>query len=187
MIGRNVALAKEGIQAAKASWKSLEGGGVRLTTEAVTGFSASTGAERPVLEGEIDGVAVEVHITTDVVHWALTEVSAPQAHSEGKVAIYPSPGGLLSNLRDWLRDDIEIGDAELDPAFLITGTPPSAAKTLLANEGVRQRLCALPPGKLGAFTLNDKGIVVSLVGVVADAEIVQQALDLAVAAARATR
>jgi hypothetical protein len=95
---------------------------------------------------------VKAHITTDFVHYALTEISAPSPSGEGKVAIYPSPGGLLSNLRDWLRDDIEIGDAELDPAFLITGTPPSAAKALLASEAVRQRLCTIPIEKLGAFT-----------------------------------
>lgn len=184
MIGRNITVARDGIQAASTSWRELEPRGLALSMESVSGFAQATGAERPRLDGSVNGVPIKVSIHTDFVHYALTHVVAsPATARAGIVGIYPSPGGVLSQVRDWLRQDIEVGDPAFDEAFLITGAPPSAATELLAHLDVRELLCVIDPVRLGSLKLDERGVVVTLTGVERDPKTLGQAIDLAVAVA----
>lgn len=185
LIGRNITMARQGILAASTSWKELEQRGLALTMESVGGFAQATGNQRPRLQGTVSSVPVTVSIHTDFVHYALTHVVAkPATARAGVVGIYPSPGGVLSQVRDWLKQDIEIGDPAFDEAFLITGDPPSAATELLAPLDVRELLCVIDPSRLASLKLDEHGITVTLTGVERDPTVLGQAIDLAVAAAR---
>jgi len=176
MIANNIARLRAGIAAAVEEWKALAARGLVIGSE----------KDRPVLTGSAEGVACTVRIVTDFVHNAHTEVSAEIAKGvEARIGVFPSPGGLLSAVRDWLHQDVEIGEPEFDQAFLLTAKPASAAKSLLGPE-TRERLCALAGGKLAGFTYAPKRATVLLNGIETDAAVLGTALDLVAHAARWT-
>lgn len=182
MIARNIASTKEGIDAARESWKTLDARGLTLSFEEVGVMKAPTGKERPVLKGTVGGVPVEVHIHTDVVHCARTEVTATRAAAfDGKVGLHRSPGGVLGYLRSWIGQDILIGDEVFDEAYLITGKPEAAAKSLLVPS-VRELAAALGD-KLAGFTVEGSSATVILNGAESDADAIHAAASLAAAGA----
>lgn len=183
VIANNIARATKGIAAAKSAWQAAEGGGISLSMEKVAGsFEAVTGTERPKLWGMVQGVEVEVRITTDFVHYAVTEVIAkPVSGVDAVMGLYPSPGGLLSNVRDWLRQDIKIGDEGFDAAFLITGKPSAAAQKYLLQGRAREYLATLL-GPLAGFNYSKDRVQVMLTGIETDPEVLKTAIALAVEA-----
>lgn len=185
LIANNIMRATKGIETAKTAWKGLESLGLTLSFEQVSALGWASGRERPQLQGTVDGQRVEVRIITDIVHCAHTEVVVvPDAGVDVDVGVYPSPGGVLSRVRDWLRQDIQIDDAAFDAAFLITAKPASAAPQLLANEQLRVGLAELTGGKLVGFHYSKARVVVTLNGVETDPVALQMALQVGAAAAR---
>lgn len=182
IIGRNLESLKAGLAAAREGWRALEARGLQLGSEEVSGLAATSGKERPTLSGAIAGCAVEVHVRSDMVHWAHTEVIAtPAEGAEVTIGVHPNPAGLMGYLRQWLGQDIEIGDEAFDSAYLITGKPESAARALLVPS-VRELVTALGP-KLAGLTYRDRRVTVALLGVETDPALLGIALDLAAAAA----
>lgn len=174
-IANNLARLTKGCAAAKTAWKAVEG--LTLSSEVVDG------AERPVLSGPVGAVPVTVRVVTDFVHSAATEVRAtPVKGASVVLGLYPSPGGMLSSVRDWLRQDIKIGDEGFDAAFLITGKPAAAAPTLLLGGKIREHLARLL-GPLAGFEYTKEGAQVMLSGVELDAEVLKTAIALVVEAA----
>lgn len=189
LIASNIARASKAIAQAITSWQALGERGLRVELVATSGLAAATGKQRPVARGEISGVAVEIRIVTDAVHSAHTEVIARRAATadepDAKVGVFPSPGGILSSIRDWLKQDIEIGDEAFDAAFLVTGKPASAAKELLASAPLRDGIAALAGGPLVGFEYGKGAVRVSLNGVEHDVQVLGAAIDVvALAAAR---
>jgi hypothetical protein len=184
-IANNIARLQGGIAAAAESWKVLGGRGLVLAQEEVGGFRAVSGKQRPFLRGTLDGCAVEVHVRSDFVHYATTEVEAvPPAGAEVVVGVHPSPGGVLGYLRAWLGQDVEVGDAHFDEQFLVTAKPAAAARQLL-DESMRARvdaLVALTGPRFGGLRYTKERVSVVLLGVEADAAVVERAVDLACAA-----
>jgi hypothetical protein len=184
IIAANVARTTKGIARALARWPALEARGLRVERVPTSGLATATGKERPVARGEIAGVPVEVRVVTDVVHLAHTEVVARRAgDTDAKVGVFPSPGGILGSIRDWLRQDIEIGDEVFDAAFLVTGKPASAAKELLASAPLREGIAALAGGPLIGFEHGKDAVRVSLNGVECDVDVLGAAIDVVVMAA----
>jgi hypothetical protein len=182
MIARNIKLLQDGIASARSAWAALEGRGLALGVETVSGLAASTGAERPTLTGTIGGNRVAVRIHSDVVHYAHTEVLATGANgADAVVGVHVNPGGVMGYLRGWLGQDIEVGDETFDPAYFITGKPEEAAKSLLVPS-LRELIVAIGP-KLGGFTYSKGAATVVLHGVETDVAILGAAVDLAAAAA----
>ncbi|MCC7542512.1 MAG: hypothetical protein IT379_40220 [Deltaproteobacteria bacterium] len=177
MIARNSVLLKEGLAKAGETWGTLRSRGLELTTQ----------QGRPVLKGELDGVSVEAFVASDAVHYAHTKVIAKALGRSApvEIGVHPSPGGILGKVRSWLGQDIEIGDEAFDQTFLITGKPVSAPKAFL-SDGIRERLTALATGRLAGFTYDEGTAVVTLHGVVSDADEVGLAIDVAAEAARWT-
>jgi len=184
-IANNLARLKAGLEAATASWSTLAGRGLVLAQEEVGGFRAASGKERPFLQGTHGGCAVEVHVRSDLVHYATTEVTAtPPAGADVVVGLHPSPGGVLGYLRAWLGQDIEVGDPLFDEQFLVTAKPASAAKQLL-DEPMRAHvaaLVALTGPRFGGLRYTKEAVSVVLLGVETDAAVVGRAVDLACAA-----
>jgi hypothetical protein len=182
MIGRNIELLKSGIAAASESWKPLTERGLALGTDPVSGLAKTTGNERPMLSGMIAGCALEVHIVSDMVHYAHTEITAkPKSGIDAKIGVHPNPGGIFGYLRQWLGQDIQIGDEAFDPAYLITGKPETAPASLLVPS-VRELVTSLG-AKLAGFTYAEDRVAVVLHGVETDASVLGAAIDLAAAGA----
>lgn len=174
MIANNMARLKAGIEAAEGTWPSLVG----------RGFSVGKEGDRPVLTGTLDGFACTVNIVTDFVFNPHTEVTATIAGGvAGKVGAYPSPSGLLKGVRDWLHQDVDIGDPEFDEAFLITSKPNDVAARLLSQQ-VREWICMLMGGKLIGFRYDGARAQVLLNGVESDTGAIETALDIVCTAAR---
>lgn len=182
LIANNIGRATKAIAAAKTAWRAVDG--LTLSEERVEGVvAATTGAERPKLSGLVGGVPVEVIVATDLVHCATTVVTAkPPKGVDATLGLYPSPGGALSKLRDWLRNDVVVGDAELDAAFLITAKPSSAAAQLLMPGKTREHLARLL-GSIAAFEYERERVRVVLTRVELDVEVLNTAVALAVEAA----
>jgi hypothetical protein len=184
LIANNIVRLQKGIAVATESWKGLESKGLTLGSEEVRGLKIAGGKTRPVLSGNAGGAACEVHIVSDLVHFAHTRVRAALAQpTEAKVGVHPSPSGLMGSIRSWLGQDIEIGDADFDPAFLISGKPESAAASVLTPT-VREKISALTATGLAGFTYGDGYAVVMLQGVITDVVILEVALDLVAEASR---
>jgi hypothetical protein len=168
LIGQNLARLKAGIEAAPEAWKPLE----------ARGLSFGSDENGPHLIGSVDGVTCGVHIVTDMVHNAHTEVTSRlERTSAATVGVFPSPNGLLKSVRDWLHQDVEIGAPGFDEAFLITSEPKEAAADLL-TPAVQQGVVALAGGKLVGVTYGPDRIVVMLNGVEIDAAAIGIALDI---------
>jgi hypothetical protein len=173
LIANNIARLNAGIAAAPNAWKPLEARGLTVGEE----------GGRPVLTGAVQGVAVTVKIVSDVVKYAHTEVSAkPPEGVDATVGVHPSPGGVLGQIRSWIGQDIVVGDADFDRAFLVTAKPAGAAKVLL-DEAKREHLVALAGTRLAGFTYGRERVAVLLHGVETDPEVLAVAIDLVVDAA----
>jgi hypothetical protein len=184
VVAQNIGRLTRGVAEAREKWPALGVRGFRVEDEKVSGLSAPITPERPVARATIDGVEVEIRIVSDMVHNAHTEVSATGATSEAVAGAVPSPGGIFGYLRSMIGQDIEIGDAAFDDAFIITGKPESAAKTLLTTE-VRDRLVALTGGKLAGFRCEKGRAVVMLNGVETELASLEHAIRVAVLGATA--
>lgn len=184
LVANNIVRLQKGIAVANEAWAGLSAKGLVLAQEEVRGLKIAAGKTRPMLSGTVGGVRAEVHIVSDLVHYAHTRVRAELAHpSDAKVGVHPSPSGLMGAIRGWLGQDIEIGDPDFDPAFLISGKPESAALSVLTPT-VREKISALTATGLAGFTFGDGYAVVMLAGVVTDVVVLEVALDLAVEASR---
>src|SRR5689334_13793643 len=114
-IANNIARLTAGIDQANESWKALEARGLALRQEPVQGAASASGDHRPMLAGTTGGCEVEVHVRSDLVHYATTEIVAkPPNGADGVVGVHPSPGGVLGYLRSWIGQDIEIGEPGFD-------------------------------------------------------------------------
>jgi hypothetical protein len=184
IIANNVARTAKGLARAIASWQALNARGLRVELEPTSGANVATGKQRPVASGVIAGVEVEIRVITDLVHCAHTDVTARRSGAtDAKVAVFPSPGGIMSAIRDWLQQDIEIGDEAFDEAFLVTGKPASAAKELLASAALRDGIATLAGGPLIGFEYGKSLVRVSLNGVESDVDVLGAAVDVVVLAA----
>lgn len=186
MIGNNITRLVAGIAAARQSWPALAERGLVLRDEEVGPVASASGKQRPYLAGAVDGCEVEVHIHSDMVHYATTVITArPPRGADVVVGVHPSPGGVLGYLRSWIGQDIQIGDQGFDDAFLITGKPESAAGALL-DLPLREKLLSLEGGRFGGFTYTRERVSVALHGVETGAAALGRAIDAAVAGARFT-
>jgi len=186
LIANNIVRLTKSIEAATETWKALETRGLALGSEPTKGLAVASGPERPVLAGQVSGVAVEVHIRSDFVHFGTTEVSAvPGDGMDAEVGVHPSPGGVLGYLRSLLGQDVEVGDEAFDEAFLITSKPESAAKVLLTPP-LQHLVVAIEPAKLAALRYTKERVLVVLNGVETDAAVLGAAVDLCCAAANRT-
>ena len=178
MIARNITLLEEGITAASGSWRALEGQGLSLGWDpAVAGVDPNK--RPPRLDGRVSGATCSVRITTDGVYCATTEISALLgAPSEAEISVYPNRGGLLGRIRQWLGQDVEVGDPAFDEPFLVLSRPREAAAKILDRQS-RDEIAALAAAGLSGLLVGDGKVVVSIAGVQADAEIVRMALQLA--------
>lgn len=182
MIGRNLDLLKKGVAEANEAWKALSSKGLELSQEPTTSvFKQTVGATWPSLRGNVGGAPIEVHVRCDAVYFARTEICATAKAKDVVVGVHLDPGGLMGYLREWIGQDIHIGDEQFDPAYLITGRPESAAISFLVPS-VRELFMALGP-KLGGFTHEKEAIKVVLHGVETDPLVLGAAIDLAAAAA----
>jgi hypothetical protein len=183
LIANNIKRLTDGIAVATESWKALEARGLVLSHEETSGLAVASGKTRPKLAGTIGGVAVDVSIVSDFVHYAHTRIRATTKHtSVATIGVHPSPGAILSAIKSWLGQDLEIGDAQFDAAFLVAGKPAAAARALLA-EPLREKITALAAARLAAFTWGGGATVVMLHGVETDAEVIGLALDTVLEAA----
>lgn len=177
LIANNIARLQKGTAAAFEAWKALEARGLALESE----------NERPVLRGDVEETACAVRIVSDMVHNPHTEVTGESSGGmEAKVGIFPSPGGVLSALRDWLHGDIELGHSDFDPAFLVTAKPTEAAAALLSAT-VRERLLRLSGGVLAGMTYANGHIKLVLNDIVLEPDVIEAALDLVIDVARRAR
>jgi hypothetical protein len=186
MIANNIARLQKGLAAAREAWRPLETRGLTFGTEPETRMALRQGdGTRPTLAGTLDGVACGVRVISDFLHNSHTEVRATlAAATDGRVGIYPSPGGVLGAIRDWLQQDIKIGDPDFDASFLITAKPTEIVLPLLSFT-VRERLFALTgEGKLVGLTVEKDQALVLLNGVELDPAAISTALDLVVEVAR---
>lgn len=176
LIANNIARLNAGIAAAPHAWRPLE----------ARGFVLGETDGRPMLTGAVRGVTVSVKIVSDVVNYAHTEVSAtPTEGVDATVGVHPSPGGVLGHIRSWIGQDIVVGDADFDRAFLVTAKPEGAAKVLL-DDTKREHLIALAGTRLAGFTYGRERVAVLLHGVETDPEVLAVAVDLVADAARWT-
>jgi hypothetical protein len=183
LVGNNIGRLQAGIAAATVAWKALESRGLALGSEPVGGFAAASGKSRPMLNGKVGGVACSVHLVSDFVHYAHTKIVAvPVDGADVTVGVHPNPAGLLGWIRQRLGQDIQIGDAAFDEAFLITGQPEPAAVALLTPPR-RAQIVTLAASHLAGFTYAKGEVVVLLVGVVTDEAVLGTAIDLASEAA----
>lgn len=182
LIANNIGRTTKGIEAAKGTWPALAERGLTVASEETRGFAVATGKDRPVARGEIGGRPVTVRIVTDFVHCARTEVVVERTGGPGKVGVYPSPGGVLGQLRDWIQQDVLIGDEAFDAAFLVTGKPAEAAKAALADGALRERIAALLGGSFAGLELDEARVRVTFSGVETEVATLGAALDLALAA-----
>lgn len=184
LVANNIVRLQKGIAVANETWAGLAAKGLSLTQEEVRGLKVATGKTRPMLSGNAGGAVCEVNIVSDLVHYAHTRIRAALANpTDVKVGVHPSPSGLMGSIRGWLGQDIQIGDEDFDPAFLITGKPESAAASVLTPT-VREKISALTATGLAGFTFGDGYAVVMLQGVVTDVVILEVALDLVAEASR---
>lgn len=182
MIAQNLGILQKGLEAAPEAWTPLEARGLVLGTRGTSGFEVASGPTRPFLEGKVDGAAITIHVRSDFVHSARTEIAAKTVDGpDVVVGVHPSPGGLLGYLRSWIGQDIEVGEPAWDEAYLVTGKPEEAAKALLVPS-VRDLVAMLGP-KLAGFTYGKEQVLVVLGGVETDTATLGTAIDLAVAAA----
>lgn len=183
LIANNIGRTTRGIEKAKETWPALGERGLTVAVEETSGFAVATGKDRPKAHGALGGHPVVVQILTDFVHCARTEIVVQRAGADAKVGVYPSPGGVLGQLRDWLQNDIEIGDEGFDAAFLVTGKPAEAAKSVLSSAALRERIAGLAGGSFAGIELDAERVRVTLSGVETDPATLGAALDLALAAA----
>jgi hypothetical protein len=186
LVANNIVRLQKGMAVASETWQGLQAKGLTLGQEEVRGLKIAAGKTRPMLSGSVGGAQAEVHIVSDLVHFAHTRVRAALAQpTDAKVGVHPSPSGLMGSIRSWLGQDIEIGDPDFDPAFLISGKPEAAAASVLTPT-VREKISALTATGLAGFTFGDGYAMVMLQGVVTDVVILEVALDLVVEASRLT-
>lgn len=185
LIANNIGRLQRGIAAATEAWKALESRGMTLATEQVSGLKIAAGRARPTLVGDVGGVRCEVRIVSDLVHYAHTQIRAARtAPGDSVIGVHPSPGGVLGSIREWLAQDVEVGDPAFDEAFLVTEKPAGAAAAMLGPT-LRERLTALAGSSFAGFTCTAEEVVVLLHGVEVDADVLGVALDaVAEAAAR---
>lgn len=182
IIGRNLEALRVALVQAKSTWAASPPRGLACELEDVTLFAAASGKQRPVLKGTIGGTALHVAVRSDAIHIPRTEIVAtPSSGAAVVVGVHPSPGGLMGYLREWIGQDIQIGDEAFDEAFLITGKPESAAKALL-NPAIRELVVAVGP-RFGGITYAADKVVVVIHGVETDVDALGAAIDLASAAA----
>lgn len=182
LIANNIGRTTKGIETARTTWPALADRGLAVTMEPTSGFSVATGKDRPAAQGELRGRLVTVRIVTDFVHCARTEVVVERPGAAGKVGVYPSPGGVLGQLRDWLQQDVVIGDDAFDAAFLVTGKPAEAAKAALSDASLRERIAGLSGGSFAGLELDESRARVTLSGVETDVATLGAAIELALAA-----
>lgn len=183
LVARNLALLKEGVAAATASWGALAGNGLELGTDPQV---LALGPEHlpPRLDGRVDGVAVAVRVVADAVYCATTQVTAmPLAPSFAEVSVHPNQGGLLGRVRAWLGQDVEVGDPAFDEPFLVLSRPREAAAELV-DADARRAIAALAAQGFNGLHRDRDRVLVVLAGVQSDAEVVRVAIDVAVSVAR---
>jgi hypothetical protein len=185
VVAQNIGRLTRGVAEAREKWTALAARGFRVEEEKMSGPAAPITPERPVAKAVIDGVEVEIRIVSDMVHNAHTEVAAVGAPTDAVAGAVPSPGGIFGYLRSLFGQDLEIGDAAFDDAFVITAKPESAAKALLTTE-VRDRLVALTGGKLAGFRYEKGRAVVMLNGIETELASLDHAVRVAVLGATTT-
>ena len=182
MIANNIARLQKGMEEARSTWKELGNRGLTLAAEPATGLGVASGKERPKLEGTVEGRDVSVHVRSDLVHFATTDVVA-KSDVEVCAAATPTPWGVIGTLRSWLGQDHEVGDEAFDAAFIVAGKPADAAVKLFGPV-LRERLMALREAGLAAITCDGGRVTVTLNGVITDPKVLGAAIDAAVEAAR---
>jgi hypothetical protein len=158
----------------------------RLARERGLAFASTSGV--PVIEGELLGVTCRAAIELDPHRFGHTRVTAqPLANLDpsARVGVVPNPRGLVGFLKHHLTQDVPVGDAEFDDAFLVRAKPESLASALLGPD-LRSYLTALAAHRLGAFVWEARAIQVLFANVVVETDVVSLALDAAVEAARWT-
>lgn len=131
----------------------------------------------PAMTGLVEGHRVLVAAQREADGYAATLRLWFNPHPELGLLLRPQvePDGYWS-----VGQDIQVGDAEFDAAFVVKGYDPSAVCARL-SEGARKRLLELT--RLGTLVVDDQGLL--LRGMPLDPKQVTDAIRRAAAAARA--
>jgi hypothetical protein len=143
-----------------------------------------TATALPYLEGTLDGVRFRVRAVRDEQGWAHTQALADAVVTvNAAVGVYTSPAGFLDWVKSHFDEDIEIGDAPFDRAFVIRARPTEAAASLLTPP-VRQLLMAFLGHAVAGLTYKEGVAAIQWRGVERDPRVLEHAIQLVTLAAR---
>ncbi len=155
-------------------------GDVWAAFAATLGFSppGTTASALPFLAGVLDGVRFRLRVVRDEQGWAHTQAFADaMVPISCEVGVYSSPAGFLDWVKAHFEEDIEIGDAPFDRAFVIRARPREAAASLLQPE-VRALTTAFLGHALAGLTYKEGVIALQWRGVERDPAVLEHALRL---------
>ena len=144
------------------------------------GFSPPglTASALPVLEGVLDGVRFRLRVVRDELGWAHTQAFADaMAPMSCEVGVYSSPAGFLDWVKSHFEEDIEIGDAQFDRAFVIRARPREAAASLLQPD-VRELVTAFLGHALAGLSYKEGVVALQWRGVERDPAVLEHAIRL---------
>jgi hypothetical protein len=138
----------------------------------------TTASALPFLAGTLDGVRLRVRVVRDEQGWAHTQAFADAlAPVSCEVGVYTSPAGFLDWVKAHFDEDIEIGDAPFDRAFVIRARPREAAASLLQPE-TRELLTAFLGHALAGLTYKEGVVALQWRGVERDPAVLEHAVRL---------
>jgi hypothetical protein len=143
----------------------------------------TTASALPFLDGALNGVRFRLRIVRDETGWAHTQALADAiVPTRAEVGVFTSAGGFLDWVKAHFDEDIEIGDAPFDRAFVIRARPSSAAASILTPD-VRQLVMSFLGHALAGLTYKDGTVAIQWRGVERDAAVLEHAVRLVVAVA----
>ncbi len=138
----------------------------------------TTASALPFLAGVLDGVRFRVRVVRDEQGWAHTQAFADALTPMScEVGVYTSPAGFLDWVKSHFEEDIEIGDAAFDRAFVIRARPHEAAASLLQPE-TRALLTAFLGHALAGLTYKEGVVALQWRGVERDPAVLEHAVRL---------
>jgi hypothetical protein len=138
----------------------------------------TTASALPFLAGALDGVRFRLRVVRDEQGWAHTQAFADAlAPVSCEVGVYTSPAGFLDWVKSHFEEDIEIGDAPFDRAFVIRARPQEAAASLLQSD-TRALLTAFLAHALAGLTYKQGVVALQWRGVERDPAVLEHAVRL---------
>jgi hypothetical protein len=138
----------------------------------------TTASALPFVSGAVGDVPFRLRVVRDEQGWAHTQAFSDALRPvRCEIGVYASPAGFLDWVKSHFEEDIEIGDAPFDRAFVIRARPREVAASMLSHD-VRILMTAFLGHALAGLTYKDGTVALQWNGVELDQSVLEHAVQL---------